>query len=124
MKDSSRIKLKIIDILRKELPEEEFLLISSIAIKDSDKDKQMAVIDKAVVAELTRLAREEQTAMRNERLLTLAKFVGCENLHDNEFTRDVAKKLEYSGSLTEKQISAVRVNAIETGCVGIKRRKE
>lgn len=122
MKDSSRIKLKIIDILRKELPEEEFLLISSIAIKDSDKDKQMAVIDKAVVEELTRLAREEQTAMRNERLRTLAKFVGCENLHDNEFTRDVAKKLEYSGSLTEKQISAVRVNAIETGCVGIKRR--
>lgn len=122
MKDSSRIKLKIIDILRKELPEEEFLLISSIAIKDSDKDKQMAVIDKAVVEELTRLAREEQTAMRNERLLALAKFVGCENLHDNEFTRDVAKKLEYSGSLTEKQISAVRVNAIETGCVGIKRR--
>ena len=122
MKDSSRIKLKIIDILRKELPEEEFLLISSIAIKDSDKDKQMAVIDKAVVEELTRLAREEQTAMRNERLLTLAKFVGCENLHDNEFTRDVAKKLEYSGSLTEKQISAVRVNAIEIGCVGIKRR--
>ena len=59
MKDSSRIKLKIIDILRKELPEEEFLLISSIAIKDSDKDKQMAVIDKAVVEELTRLAREE-----------------------------------------------------------------
>ena len=122
MKDSSRIKLKIIDILRKELPEEEFLLISSIAIKDSDKDKQMAIIDKAVVEELTRLAREEQTTMRNERLLTLAKFVGCENLHDNEFTRDVAKKLEYSGSLTEKQISAVRVNAIETGCVGIKRR--
>ena len=122
MKDSSRIKLKIIDILRKELPEEEFLLISSIAVKDSDKDKQMAVIDKAVVEELARLAREEQTAMRNERLLTLAKFVGCENLHDNEFTRDVAKKLEYSGSLTEKQISAVRVNAIETGCVGIKRR--
>ena len=122
MKDSSRIKLKIIDILRKELPEEEFLLISSIAIKDSDKDKQMAVIDKAVVEELTRLAREEQTAMRNERLLTLAKFVGCEHLHDNEFTRDVDKKLEYSGSLTEKQISAVRVNAIETGCVGIKRR--
>lgn len=117
MKDSSRIKLKIIDILRKELPEEEFLLISSIAIKDSDKDKQMAVIDKAVVEELTRLAREEQTAMRNERLLTLAKFVGCENLHDNEFTRDVAKKLEYSGSLTEKQISAVRLNAIEVGCV-------
>jgi hypothetical protein len=39
MKDSSRIKLKIIDILRKELPEEEFLLIISIAIKDSDKDK-------------------------------------------------------------------------------------
>ena len=27
MKDSSRIKLKIIDILRKELPEEEFLLV-------------------------------------------------------------------------------------------------
>ena len=51
MKDSNRIKLKIIDILRKELPEEEFLLISSIAIKDSDKDKQMAVIDKAVVEE-------------------------------------------------------------------------
>ena len=48
--------------------------------------------------------------MRNERLLTLARFVGCENLHDNEFTRDVAKKLEYLGTLSEKQVNAVRNN--------------
>lgn len=94
MKDSSRIKLKIIDILRKELPEEEFLLISSIAIKDSDKDKQMAVIDKAVVEELANIAWAEQVRERKEKIQTLAKFVGCDNLQDNEFTRDVAKKLD------------------------------
>ena len=117
MKDSDMIKLKIIDILRRELTEEEFLLFSSITIRDSDRDKQKIVVDKAVVAELAKIAWDEQVRERKEKIQTLAKFVGCDNLQDNEFTRDVAKKLEYLGSLSEKQISAVRLNAIEVGCV-------
>ena len=117
MKDSDTIKLKIIDILRRELTEEEFLLFSSITIRDSDRDKQKIAVDKAVVAELAKIAWDEQVRERKEQIQTLAKFVGCENLQDNEFTRDVAKKLEYSGSLSEKQINAVRLNAIEVGCV-------
>lgn len=117
MKDSDMIKLKIIDILRRELTEEEFLLFSSITIRDSDRDKQKIVVDKAVVAELANIAWAEQVRERKEKIQTLAKFVGCDNLQDNEFTRDVAKKLEYLGSLSEKQISAVRLNAIEVGCV-------
>ena len=117
MKDSDTIKLKIIDILRRELTEEEFLLFSSITIRDSDRDKQKIAVDKAVVAELAKIAWDEQVRERKEQIQTLARFVGCENLQDNEFTRDVAKKLEYSGSLSEKQISAVRLNSIEVGCV-------
>lgn len=117
MKDSDTIKLKIIDILRRELTEEEFLLFSSITIRDSDRDKQKIAVDKAVVAELAKIAWDEQVRERKEQIQTLARFVGCENLQDNEFTRDVAKKLEYSGSLSEKQINAVRLNSIEVGCV-------
>ena len=117
MKDSDTIKLKIIDILRRELTEEEFLLFSSITIRDSDRDKQKIAVDKAVVAELAKIAWDEQVRERKEQIQTLARFVGCENLQDNEFTRDVAKKLEYLGSLSEKQINAVRLNSIEVGCV-------
>ena len=110
MKDSDMIKLKIIDILRRELTEEEFLLFSSITIRDSDRDKQKIVVDKAVVAELANIAWAEQVRERKEKIQTLAKFVGCDNLQDNEFTRDVAKKLEYLGTLSEKQVNAVRNN--------------
>ena len=49
MKDSDRIKLKVIDILRKELTAEEFLLVGSIPIKESDRDKQQVIVDKAVL---------------------------------------------------------------------------
>jgi hypothetical protein len=38
MTDKDRIKLKAQDILRKELPSEEFLLVS-LQVKESDKDK-------------------------------------------------------------------------------------
>ena len=58
MKDSDTIKLKIIDILRRELTEEEFLLFSSITIRDSDRDKQKIVVDKAVVAELANFSKK------------------------------------------------------------------
>ena len=110
MKDSDRIKLKVMDILRKELTAEEFLLVGSIPIKESDRDKQQVIVDKAVVEELAKMAWEEQIAMQKERIQALAAFVGCKELQDNEFVRDVAKKLEYLGTLSEKQVNAVRNN--------------
>jgi len=42
MKDKDRVKLKAQDILRKELSAEEFLMITSIQVRESDEDKQKA----------------------------------------------------------------------------------
>ena len=49
MKDRDRIKIKIQQILMKELEPEEMLLVNYVSVDESDEDKRKAEFDKAVV---------------------------------------------------------------------------
>ena len=55
MKDRDRIKIKIQQILMKELEPEEMLLVNYVSVDESDEDKRKAEFDKAVVEEAAKL---------------------------------------------------------------------
>ena len=110
MKDRDRIKIKIQQILMKELEPEEMLLVNYVSVDESDEDKRKAEFDKAVVEEAAKLRLVQLIEDENNMIKKLEEYTKTKNLHKNEFTLSVAKKLEIDGKLSDKQIEATKLN--------------
>ena len=114
MLDKERLKLKVYDVLRRELTDEEFSLVGSITINQSGEEKRQEALYKEAQKEFMKeqaIANEvERQLAAAVRLQYLAYSIGVDNLEPNAFTISVAEYFDKYGKITDKQKDALLYN--------------
>lgn len=111
MLDRDKLELKVQNILRKELTDEEFLQVRVEVVKSvEDKMRESALVEGARLAEIDRLHQieAELDANINIALAELAIEVGVEELPYTPFTRSVALHKCNKGFISPKQIAILK----------------
>ncbi len=112
------LQVKILDILRKELTSEEYVLVESVKIGHS-----LAELDtynmkaKAIQAATETVLREEREAVRTEKATEQTNLVEQLEVylalpkgtlpHNDDFTLSVAKFYKTAGKVSDKQSAAI-----------------
>lgn len=110
MLDKEKLKLKVQDILRKELTDAEYLTVR-IQVEKSleDKAREEAVKEGARLAQLE-ISRENRKKVEEKMaaiLDQLAEEAGVAALPDTEFTKSVAMHKYTKGFVSQKQLNVL-----------------
>jgi len=110
MRDCDMLKLKVQDILRESLADEEFMRVSIKVEKSAEDLRKEVLYSEAVIKAQIVVANntiDAKNALVELKLQELAKYVGIPSLFRDPFTESLADYLAQKGELTKKQSDAL-----------------